>query len=59
MIFSEWLKDVYGHININDLINNLIKDGFSEEDCEVYINKCIQQYREYCNINKIEEEYDF
>ena len=58
MIFSEWLKDVYGHININDLVHNLIIEGYSEKECEVYINKYIQKYREYCKLNKIDEEYD-
>ncbi len=58
MLFSEWLKDVYGHIDLNDLIHNLVSEGYSERDCEVYINKYIQEYREYCKVNEIYERYD-
>ena len=58
MIFSEWLADVYGYIAINDLIHELMEDGYTEEECESYIKQYIQEYKEYCNINKIKEEYD-
>lgn len=58
MIFSEWLADVYEHMSIDELIYELTEDGYSEEECEEYINGYVREYKEYCYINDIKEEYD-